>query len=605
MPRIPAPSIRGVETGPFEPDSEDGPLPISYFEDSLRAHCKIMEEALLQAHLDDLMSYGFTEADRLHSSSVKTPQFPTRGLTESSFPVCDPCNLTSYNSVGSKVSSSSVLGTTAKAVCDGTSPPVLPECARRQELKDGQSMTWRRTKERDSGRSSLKREDLQAVLSKNFQTPKQNTRTFQSILGDEKVTRLGRFVQSAVFDTICAVAVVFNMILIGLETHRLTTTEKISDTHRQLEIVFNVWYVVELIFRIGGERIHFMIGKNCWFNLLDSMLAIISIVDLWHELTPAGVQVGRMFRTVRLFRVIRAIRMLRIMRYIAEFRRMVIALANSVQTLVWSMLILFLVIYTYGVWFTAGIAEYKWTQKRTAKQVQNAAQLDEHFGSISKTFYTLFVSITGGRSWHEFIDSFKDIDSAGVLAILFLSFIVICIFGVLNIVTSVFVDSAMQSTQKCRDLMIAEKQKNKGRYVQHIRDIFSEIDTDHSGTIGPEEMVQFVEDKGLELQEYFEALELDASDAHLLFSLLDEDNSGCIDVDEFCEGCLRLKGEARSFDINCMIHESRKNSRNMEKFFHSTEQFFGKAEQWFHNIAEQNSVIYRYTQSPLYRYHAV
>merc|ERR1712232_146910 len=40
------------------------------------------------------------------------------------------------------------------------------------------------------------------------------------------------------------------------------------------------------------------------------------------------------------------------------------------------------------------------------------------------------------------------------------------------------------------------------------------------------------------------------TDARSLFDLLDKDSSGEVDIDEFCEGCLRLKGEAKSFDIH-------------------------------------------------------
>merc|ERR1712178_415691 len=54
-----------------------------------------------------------------------------------------------------------------------------------------------------------------------------------------------------------------------------------------------------------------------------------------------------------------------------------------------------------------------------------------------------------------------------------------------------------------------------------------------------------------------EALEITTFDARSMFKLLDLDDSGKVDIDEFCEGCLRLKGDARSFDINCMMYESR------------------------------------------------
>merc|ERR1740123_1967431 len=67
-------------------------------------------------------------------------------------------------------------------------------------------------------------------------------------------------------------------------------------------------------------------------------------------------------------------------------------------------------------------------------------------------------------------------------------------------------------------------------------------------------MEQFLGDS--ELTMYLEALDIVANDARVLFRLLDRDQSGIIDIDEFCDGCMRLKGEAKSFDVHCMIYES-------------------------------------------------
>merc|ERR1740117_1584095 len=69
----------------------------------------------------------------------------------------------------------------------------------------------------------------------------------------------------------------------------------------------------------------------------------------------------------------------------------------------------------------------------------------------------------------------------------------------------------------------------------------------------------------------FMALEINASDAERLFKLLDADDSGAVDVDEFCEGCLQVKGEASSFDVNCNIYEHRRMQKWMAKFMSHVE----------------------------------
>merc|ERR1719401_2447245 len=93
-------------------------------------------------------------------------------------------------------------------------------------------------------------------------------------------------------------------------------------------------------------------------------------------------------------------------------------------------------------------------------------------------------------------------------------------------------------------------------YLSHIEAIFVQIDVDESGFVSlPEIENIFCDDS---MSHLLEALEITAFDARSMFKLLDRDGSGLIDIDEFCDGCLRLKGEAKSFDIQCLIYESQR-----------------------------------------------
>merc|ERR1711920_365459 len=82
------------------------------------------------------------------------------------------------------------------------------------------------------------------------------------------------------------------------------------------------------------------------------------------------------------------------------------------------------------------------------------------------------------------------------------------------------------------------------------------IDVDESGAVSLPEIENIFHDDSM--SHLLEALEITAFDARSMFKLLDRDGSGLIDIDEFCDGCLRLKGEAKSFDIQCLIFESQR-----------------------------------------------
>lgn len=62
----------------------------------------------------------------------------------------------------------------------------------------------------------------------------------------------------------------------------------------------------------------------------------------------------------------------------------------------------------------------------------------------------------------------------------------------------------------------------------------------------------------LELPEmvcYFDFLDVDQSDARALFTLIDTDNSGTVNCEEFLNSCLRLKGPAKALDHQILMRE--------------------------------------------------
>merc|ERR1711972_676074 len=99
-------------------------------------------------------------------------------------------------------------------------------------------------------------------------------------------------------------------------------------------------------------------------------------------------------------------------------------------------------------------------------------------------------------------------------------FISLTVFGVLNVVTSVFVESAMQSSQHHKDLLIQENMLCKNIYMQHLREVFSQIDIDGSGEVSVEEMEFFLTDPKLKV--YLESMDIYPDDARTLFRLLDK-----------------------------------------------------------------------------------
>jgi Ca2+-binding EF-hand superfamily protein len=138
------------------------------------------------------------------------------------------------------------------------------------------------------------------------------------------------------------------------------------------------------------------------------------------------------------------------------------------------------------------------------------------------------------------------------LFITFVSFTLLC---VMNVVTGIFCESAIQAAQKDRDHMIDLQLADRSRFVRHLQRLFAEWDSSGDGDLSLEEFEAHLSDT--RMIAFFDTLDIQASDAWALFKLLDADGGGTIDADEFVSGCIRLRGDAKAVHMEKLNHEMR------------------------------------------------
>jgi len=358
-------------------------------------------------------------------------------------------------------------------------------------------------------------------------------------------------VHSMAFEALCGMMIIASMIVIGVETDVMARHP--SESHRGYSIAhmcFNVFFTIELIMRIMVDGTQFFKNRQWRWNLLDTCLVLTAVVELFIAIISGGfTKAVPAIRTIRFVRLIRTMRLIRTLKSVREFQRMVFAIMSSARTLLCSLLILSFVMYFFAIILTQAATEYR-LESDADKNAINA--LEMYFQSLPDSLYSLFLTISNGISW-DYI--FRALSFDPNYAFIFLIYISIVLFGVLNVVTSVFVESAIMSAQHYKDLIIQEKQHAKEIAMAHMKEVFKQIDEDDSGVITVDEMDFFLKDPSL--KKYIEALGISAEDTHMLFRLLDTDGSKEIDINEFCEGCLKLQGFAKSFDVHAMIYQVR------------------------------------------------
>ncbi|CAK0827250.1 unnamed protein product [Prorocentrum cordatum] len=368
---------------------------------------------------------------------------------------------------------------------------------------------------------------------------------------------LRRVVQHPGFDLGCAGVIISNSVLIGLEVDWKTVYDGEMPHMKYLNYACAVFFLVELILRLSldGFLGFFVHSENRKWNMFDSALVTMSLLDaLFIDFFNLGDDATGVSGGLKTLKMLRIVRICRVFRFFAELNHLAVMIIDSLMSLVWALVMLFIVVYVFAIFFTHGV-----TDKVRSSRTMTPAELEldpiaRHFGSLWQTLQTLFQSMLNGISWHVLTDALREVHPT--LLVLFLFYISFSMMAVLNVITGVFVDSAVDAARTQREYLVQKEIELKEKWCQEMRSLFHEMDADGSGTVCLSEVRFFFNDD--RLRSYFTALGLETQDAERLFLLLDEGETGDIDIDMFLNGCLRLKGTARSIDVYQLLQDNRK-----------------------------------------------
>lgn len=279
--------------------------------------------------------------------------------------------------------------------------------------------------------------------------------------------------------------------------------------------------------------------------------------ELWHRRGPTIPDLFTL-RILRVLRMLRIIRMVRCMHLLRDLRSMIGSVIATLRSLIWTVLLLLGTIYVVSVYITQVVADIPAT---CVGCVADGTDLKKYFGGIGDTIYTLFMSISGGIDWSQACDPLIQHVSPA-MGLVFAGYIGFIMFSMLNVITGIFVDSALKSSSvECEVDMI-----------KLLHDVF-ELDADGHKEVKRITWDQF--ETHLEkpqLQAYFKAVDLDVSEARGLFDLVDIEDAKAIDVEDFINGCVRLRGPAKAIDLATVMSEIRRVRVQLDALTSATEE---------------------------------
>lgn len=378
---------------------------------------------------------------------------------------------------------------------------------------------------------------------------------------DDRDPCVKRLVDHYSFDAFFGLLVVSNAIFIGFEVEE-GFVENRSSGVQVIQYSYTVLFLLELILRIAAYGRSFFCGSDWAWGWLDFLIVFSSMWEIGIDLVLITQEddqlqgIGnssalRAVRIIRITRMLKTLRLLRIFRFIVALRTLVTSIISTLKNLFWALMLLGIIIYAFAILFCQAIRTHLTDPAMPPLSEEVHDQAERFFGTLLDTMLSLFMSITNGVSWNLILIPLKEVHVVWV--VFFLFFIAFTYLAVLNVVTGVFCQSAIESAQTDHALAVQNILANKEAHLSKIRELFISLAGEEDGVITYAMFEQQVHSP--EVREYFETLGLDVWDAWSFFKMLDLDEGGCVEIDEFFMGCLRLRGAARAMDVCKIIHD--------------------------------------------------
>lgn len=234
---------------------------------------------------------------------------------------------------------------------------------------------------------------------------------------------------------------------------------------------------------------------------------------------------------------------------------MTLAIVSCLVSLGWAFLLLLLITYVFSIMFVQAAQGHI---ESNGVDAAGGEGIQEMYGSLVLTIYTLIQAISGGNDWAALAEPLAEISA--IYTLVFMVYVLFVTFGVLNVLTGVFLESSGEIMD--RDLVAQAEIARKETFSREMHEMFDNIDTDESGKITWDEFHAALDDK--KIQAFFTAQQLDTIDAHVLFELIACDREE-IDVVEFILGCWKMAGPARTLHFSMVEHNAKAFQDDVEK----------------------------------------
>eukprot|EP00930_Biecheleria_cincta_P028971 TRINITY_DN20164_c0_g1_i1.p1 TRINITY_DN20164_c0_g1~~TRINITY_DN20164_c0_g1_i1.p1 ORF type:complete len:564 (-),score=86.41 TRINITY_DN20164_c0_g1_i1:21-1481(-) len=344
------------------------------------------------------------------------------------------------------------------------------------------------------------------------------------------------FLDNAMFDAGMGVVILANSVLIGIESNFDLQGRDLT-IFEFLGHLFLAIYFVELGLRWFALRMECF--RSAWIKF-DMVLVFLVVLTSWvmapivaivrlavgQADDPSGaLEFLMVLKILRLFRLARAVRLL------VQFKTLwmlVRGLLCSASTIFFTCVLMVLALYIFACLCVELISR----PYQNGDDAEMSALVRKYFPNLEVSMLTLLRFV--------FFDNTFEIYEPMLmrnpwLAILFALFLLIVSIAMMNLVTAVIVEGAIEQGKQDKEVEQEHKKQLIKSMIPALTAMFYEMDEDGNGTLTFEELQRCGDDLQDELM-----MNMKAESLEELFDMIDVDGSGEVEIDEFCIGVSKI-----------------------------------------------------------------
>eukprot|EP00929_Paragymnodinium_shiwhaense_P019918 TRINITY_DN1342_c0_g1_i6.p1 TRINITY_DN1342_c0_g1~~TRINITY_DN1342_c0_g1_i6.p1 ORF type:complete len:628 (-),score=84.11 TRINITY_DN1342_c0_g1_i6:166-2049(-) len=295
-----------------------------------------------------------------------------------------------------------------------------------------------------------------------------------------------------------------------------------------IEYLCCIFYWTELFLRLYAFRLQYCIRST--MIKMDFMIACCALLDIMLKVGQFD-WLGQL-TILRIFRLLRIARAARLSVHMHTLWLLLSGLLSSVGTIFWTFVLISFISYAFAV---LGVMLFPPTDLNTDTPFNELAVF--YFGGMGTTMLTLIQVLTLDSVGSMYRPMVLEGDMPWTTLIYFVTYILFVSVALMNLVTAVMVETAMQQAADDKEFQQKLEDARKRELLPTVREMFAAIDTDGSGEVSVEELVEAPAELKNSLMDIVG--KNSGWSPEEIFEIIDEDGSGSLQVDELLNGLLR------------------------------------------------------------------